>query len=255
MTPERRRKHFDPARADIAVAGAVILEVLCDHLALEAVTAVDRGLRHGVIVDLYRRTMPRPDDHSLADAAVALGRRFYFDESHAQQVARVALTLFDKLAPLHGLPAAVRPHLEAAALLHDVGNSVSYQKHHRHTQYLIENADIPGLADRERMVVARIARFHRRSPPDLQHPGMEGLTPKEARLVRKLATLLRVADSLDRSHHQPIRSLQTRSLNGELVVQLRARAPVDLELWDVAREAPLFKKVFGRGLKFEVARR
>jgi exopolyphosphatase / guanosine-5'-triphosphate,3'-diphosphate pyrophosphatase len=253
MGPEGRRRQFDQRRADIIVAGAVILEALARRLRLEAITAVDRGLRHGVLVDLTRRRSPGPDP-SLADAALALGRRFYFDEPHARQVARLALALFDQLASLHRLPMAVRPYLEVAGLLHDIGNAVSYQKHHRHSEYLIRNSDIPGLADRERDLVARIARYHRRSPPDLQHPGMQGLSSGEARTVRKLAILLRVADALDRSHAQPIRSLRVTGRGRELIVRLDARAAVDLELWDVAREANLFRQVFVRRLRVESER-
>jgi exopolyphosphatase / guanosine-5'-triphosphate,3'-diphosphate pyrophosphatase len=250
-----RRKRFEPGRADIIVAGAVILEAVAQHLSLESVTAVERGLRHGVLVDLVRRTSRTARDPSLADAVVTLGRHLYFDEGHARQVARLALTLFDELASVHRLPALVRPFLETAALLHDIGNAVNYQKHHRHTQYLIQNADIPGLADRERDLVARIARYHRRSPPDLHHAGMLGLSQSEARMVRKLATLLRVADSLDRSHLQPVTRLRVTRRNRDVVLRLEGRAPTDLELWDVAHEALLFSRVFGPRLRVEAARR
>ena len=256
MESDELRRRFDPRRADIIVAGAVILEALVQHLSLQSVVAVERGLRHGLLLDLYRRRADAQDEdgHSVGGAARVLGRRFYFDERHASQVARLALTLFDELADVHKLPAAVRPFLEAAALLHDVGHSVSYQKHHRHTQYLIQNADLPGLADRERDVVARVARYHRRSAPELDHAGMSGLSLPEARLVRKLATLLRVADALDRSHHQPIVGINTRRTGKDISLRIKARAPVDLELWDVAHEAALFRQVFGRGLRWEVAR-
>ena len=148
----------------------------------------------------------------------------------------------------------MRPFLEAAALLHDIGNSVSYQKHHRHTEYLIQNADIPGLADRERDLVSRIARYHRRSPPDLNHPGMEGLSPSEARMVRKLATILRVADSLDRSHLQPVSRMRVSHKGKEVHVRLDGKAPRDLELWDVNHEALLFTRVFGAKLRVEATR-
>ena len=177
-----------------------------------------------------------------------LGRRFFFDEAHGMQVAVLAGVFFDQLAALHRLPAAVRPYLEVAAILHDIGHSVSYQKHHRHSEYLIRNGDIPGLSDHERDLVARIARYHRRSHPDLTHPGMEGLAPGDARVVRKLATLLRVADALDRSHAQPISKLRAERKDAAVVLHLSAAGPADLELWDVANEAPLFRKVFGAKL-------
>jgi len=245
MAPDERHRHFDAGRADVIVAGAVILEALAHHLSLRAVTAVDRGLRHGVLVDLVRRRFRGGEDASLQEAASAMGRRFHFDEAHALQVMRLSLAMFDQLAALHRLPMAVRPYLEVASLLHDIGHAVSYQKHHRHTEYLIRNGDIPGLADRERDIAARVARFHRRSAPDLHHPGMEGLTPGEARNVRKLATILRVADALDRSHAQPISDIRARVNDGRAMLNLGTRGPADLELWDVAHETQLFRRVFG----------
>ena len=245
-----RRAKFDPRRADIIVAGAVILDALVQRLDLESVVGVDRGLRDGLLVDLMRRTQRggKADDHSLAEAALAMGRRFFFDENHSRQVARLAVRLFDDLASLHGLPAATRPYLEVAALLHDIGNAVSYTKHHRHTYYLIQNADIPGLADRERELVARIARYHRKSPPEGDHPFMEGLTPAETRTLKKLSTILRVADALDRSHHQPVRDVRAVLVRGAVELRIAARSPVDLELWDLEQESALFRRIFGRRL-------
>jgi exopolyphosphatase/guanosine-5'-triphosphate,3'-diphosphate pyrophosphatase len=248
MEPKERHKRFDARRADVIVAGAVILEALAHHLSLHAVTAIDRGLRHGVLVDLVRRSYRGAEDSSLLDAARSLGRRFFFDEAHALQVTGLSLAIFDQLAALHRLPMAVRPYLEVASVLHDIGHSVSYQKHHRHTEYLVRNADIPGLSDRERDLVARIARFHRRSPPDLHHPAMEGLSPGEARFVRKLATILRVADALDRSHAQPIKKLRAQAASGRVTLHITTAGVADLELWDVAHEFQLFRKVFGARL-------
>ncbi|WNG50450.1 Ppx/GppA family phosphatase [Archangium minus] len=254
MTPERRRKRFDPRRADIIVAGATILERVAKHLGVESVTGVNRGLRDGLLVDLLYRQDTTREDHSLADAAVSMGRRLFFEEKHARQVAALALTLFDELASLHNLPLSCRPYLEVAALLHDVGNAVSYERHHKHTYYLIHNGDIPGLTDRERELVARVARYHQRSPPELNHSGMQGLSAAEARLVRKLATLLRVANALDSSHHQPVKEL--RAVNGRDAVSLhfKARQPVDLELWTVERETALFRRVFNKRLTLHVGR-
>jgi exopolyphosphatase / guanosine-5'-triphosphate,3'-diphosphate pyrophosphatase len=252
MKAEGRRRHFDARRADIIVAGAVILEALVEHLGLDEVRAVDRGLRDGIIFDLMRKTASDDPDHSLAEAGLVLGRKFLFDERHASQVARIALTLYDDLAELHGLPASTRPYLELAALLHDIGNAVSYQRHHKHTYYLIQNADIPGLAYRERELVARIARYHRRSAPETSHDGMVGLSPSEARVVRKLSTLLRLADALDRSHHQPVLGIRAKLGQKSVTVSVRAKTSVELELWDAAHDVELFERVFGRKLQLRV---
>jgi exopolyphosphatase/guanosine-5'-triphosphate,3'-diphosphate pyrophosphatase len=249
MDAEKRRKRFDPRRADIVVAGAVVLEAVLRHLKIQTITAVDRGLREGVLNDLLRKRRVDADDHSLTEAAVALGRRFGFGEAHGRQVSKLALALFDDLARLHGLPAAARPYLEVAALLHDVGHAVNYQKHHKHTHYLIASSDLPGLSDREREVVGLIARFHRRSKPDATHELLQELPPGEFRIVRKCATLLRVADSMDRSHHQPVQQLSAEVRGRHVVLQVKARASLDLELWDVGHEVELFREVFGKTLQ------
>ncbi len=247
MDQEKRRKRFDPRRADIIVAGSVVLEAVMRHLKVQTITAVDRGLREGVLQDLVRRRRTDHDDHTLADAAVLVGRRLGFSEAHGRQVARLSLTLFDGLAGVHQLPASARPWLEVAALLHDVGHAVNYQKHHKHSHYLILNADLPGLSDRERAIVGAIARFHRRSKPDAAHEVMQPFTPAEVRLIRRCATLLRVADSLDRSHHQPVQQIVVRP--GRTVqLKVRAKQSIDLELWDLEHERELFREVFGRGL-------
>ncbi len=248
MDLEKRRKRFDPRRADIVTAGAVILESVMKHLKVQTVTAVDRGLREGVLVDLVRRKKQQAGDHSLSEAAIGIGRRFGFGEAHGRQVAKLALSLFDSLAPVHKLPAAARPWLETAALLHDIGHAVNYQRHHKHAFYLISNVDLPGLSDRERLLVATIARFHRRSAPDLTHELMAPFTTLERRIVRKCAVLLRVADSLDRSHHQPVQKLVMASRGRTVWLKAKARQAVDLELWDVEHEVALFREVFGRSL-------
>ena len=233
----QRRKRFDARRAEIVTAGAVILEAVMRHLGLRSIASVQRGLRDGLIVDLMARKRPNPRDHSLGDAALALGRRFQLDERHARQVARLALALFDDLASLHKLPASTRPLLEVAGLLHDVGNAISYQRHHKHSYYLIQNADIPGLTERERELSARLARFHRRSSPERSHIGTAGLSDAELQTVRSSPRCCDSPDSFDRSHHQPVRGL--RAFAGTRVggvVVLSAKGPLDLELGDARGE-------------------
>ncbi|MFT3707667.1 MAG: Ppx/GppA phosphatase family protein [Archangium sp.] len=255
MDVEKRRKRFDPRRADIIVAGAVVLEAVMKRLKVQTITAVDRGLREGILYDLLKRRRTDHEDRSLTDAALVIGRRFGFGEEHGKQVTQLALKLFDELATLHQLPAAARPYLEVAALLHDVGHAVNPQKHHKHTHYLILSSDLPGLTDRERNMVALISRFHRRSKPDAQHELLVPLSPGDFRVVRKCATLLRVADSLDRSHRQPVRSLSAEVKGRNVSIVVKARDSVDLELWDVEHEKELFREVFGKTLQVSLSGR
>ncbi len=254
MGIEERRRHFDPRRAEIVVAGAVILEAAVNHLGLGAVTSVDTGLRNGLLLDLLQRGTAQRDDRSGAEGALALGRRFEFDERHAVQVGALAVTLFEDLASLHGLPLTARRVLEAAAVLHDVGNAVSFHKHHKHTFYLVANADMPGFANRERELVATVARYHRRSTPDRKRADLSHLSAAELTTLRKLAALLRIANALDASHQQPVRELRAEQRNGVVTLRLRLRGPADLELWDADREAQFFREVFRKRLELVVRR-
>ena len=254
MGIEERRRHFDPGRAEIVVGGAIILDAAVRHMGLTAVTSVDTGLRNGLLFDMLRRSSSQRDDRAGAEGALALGRRFEFDERHAVQVGALAVTLFEDLASLHGLPLTARRVLEAAAVLHDVGNAVSFHKHHKHTFYLVANADIPGFSNRERELVATVARYHRRSTPDRKRADLGHLSGAELTTVRKLAALLRVANALDASHQQPVRELRAEHRDGVVTLRLRLRAPADLELWDAEREAQFFREVFRKRIEFAVRR-
>jgi exopolyphosphatase/guanosine-5'-triphosphate,3'-diphosphate pyrophosphatase len=257
MSLAERRRCFEPRRAEIIVAGGVILEAAMRQLGLGSIVAVDTGLRNGILLDLARRSPAAAAAVAAgrSAAAIALGRRFGFDEPHARKSAELAVSLFDQLAGLHRLPASARSILEAAALLHDVGHAVSPNRHHRHTFYLVSNADIPGFSDEERRLVALVARYHRRSAPERGRPDLEALSATDLRLVRRLVAILRVADALDRSHHQPVVDLRAAWRDGAVRVAAHARGPMDLELWDVAREAPLFRAVYGKRLVVEAVRR
>ncbi|MBW2242140.1 MAG: Ppx/GppA family phosphatase [Deltaproteobacteria bacterium] len=248
MNAAERLERFTERRADIIVAGGVILESLLVALGLSSVVAVNRGLRNGILIDLQDRERIQPRERLLADEALHIGRRFDFEEAHGREVARFALQLFDELGPVHGLPMEARSLLEIAAWLHDVGKAVGFQRHHRHGQYLIQNTEILGLVDRERRLAACVARFHRRSPPDECHPAMSELSRAEVRVVRRLATLLRLADAFDRSHQQRVVEIRTLTTDDRVEIELCSSQDLDLELWDGMREAPLFETVFGRAL-------
>jgi exopolyphosphatase/guanosine-5'-triphosphate,3'-diphosphate pyrophosphatase len=253
MSASDRRSRFDSRRAEIVVAGAAVLEAAMRHLGLASITAVGTGLRNGLLVELSRHDDARADP-GATERVLALGRRFQFDEPHAVQVARLADDLYDRLADVHRLPPRARQLLEAAALLHDIGHAVSVHSHHKHTFYLVANADLPGFSDRERELVALVARYHRRSHPGRDRRDLETLSVSELGLVRKLVAILRVADALDRSHQQPVRAVRTRVSRGAVELRVGARGPIELELWDAAREAGLFQRVFGRRLALAPAR-
>ena len=126
---------------------------------------------------------------------------------HLEQVERNAVMLFDAFAPLHNMGPYERELVSCAALLHDIGISISYKGHHKHSRRLIVRADLPALTVREREIVANVARYHRKAEPSSKHKPF-GVLPRESQdVVRRLAAILRVADGLDRAHENQVTGL------------------------------------------------
>ena len=253
MSPAKRRKQFDANRGDVIVGGAVVLEAVLEELGLAGIQPTSRGLRDGLLVDLVQRR-PGDEDSSAEGGALALGRRVGFGEAHATQVASLVRPLFERFSANGELPRSAGVLLHTAALLHDIGYVVSAVRHHKHSHYLITHAELPGLSERQQLLVAIIARFHRRSPPEPQHELLRSLDENEVQIVRRCTALLRMADALDRSHQQPVRKLSAVLRPGKLCLHLQVNAPIELELWDLARKASLFTEVFERKLEVRVRR-
>ncbi len=236
---------LDPRRADLVVAGAVLLDTLLRTLGAKDITLCDLALREGLVLDFIQRNRKHirqveeiPDVRQRS--AVELGERCGWEEPHARQVSRLALSLFDGLRSLHGLGDREREWLDYASLLHDIGTHISFERHHRHSYYLIKNGDLRGFEPTEIEVIALSARYHRRAEPSRDHEGYADLPRSLRRSVRVLGALLRLAESLDRSRHSMIRSLTVRTSADALTVLIEARGDAELELWAAHRQlAPL----------------
>jgi exopolyphosphatase/guanosine-5'-triphosphate,3'-diphosphate pyrophosphatase len=164
-------------------------------------------------------------------------------------VSKLALRLFDQLRSLHGLGAADRRILQAAALLHDIGQFVSFKGHHKHSQYLISNTELPNFSDHEMQLVAGVARYHRKAHPADHHPHFMALDEKDRIRVTRLASLLRVADALDREHVQRVTDLTAKLSDSELTLWLDGTAGLLLEGWSLKKKANLFHKLYGRKVR------
>ena len=241
-------------RADVILPAAIVYERLARLSGAGEITVPFVGVREGIVLDLAdgqgggEERRGRREQEVLR-AAVALGRKYHFDEPHGLHVAALSLSLFDQLKGLHGLGNEERDALQAAAMLHDIGSFVSYKSHHKHTLYLIANSDLPGLSPGQVRVVANVARYHRRSLPKLQHESYAGLEagPKEA--VRKLAALLRLADAMDREHRQKVRGVKAKASGGALVLVLEGDGDLLLEGWALKRKSDLFQRVYNMSVE------
>ena len=189
------------------------------------------------------RTGEPPLWRQIDSAALALGRKYRFDERHARHVQTLALELFDGLRDVCGLDRESRLYLSVAALLHDIGTFVSDQGHHRHSAYLIRSSEILGLSQADLDAIALVARSHRKAVAP-SGPDLAVLPPTRRVEVIKLAALLRIADALDREHLTKVREVQCRIEKGRVTLAARGDGDLALSLWTASRKADLFEEVF-----------
>jgi exopolyphosphatase/guanosine-5'-triphosphate,3'-diphosphate pyrophosphatase len=241
-------------RADVVLPAALVydrLGVLCEA---DEIIVPHVGIKEGVLYDIVSRLV-RYHDHvdrqsrEILSSAVTLGRKYLFDEAHCRHVGELALKIFDQTRQLHELPAESRKVLHAAGLLHDIGQFVSYKGHHKHSLYLISHSELPNFSDREMMLVANVARYHRKAHPSPHHHFYTALEEKDQEVVTRLAAILRLADSLDREHLQRIRDLTVRISNRDVTLWLEGTGGLLLEDWSLKKKAQLFTKVFDRKVK------
>jgi exopolyphosphatase/guanosine-5'-triphosphate,3'-diphosphate pyrophosphatase len=252
MTAEERvtRLGLREDRADVIVPAGHIYHRVAELAGASEIVVPHVGVKEGVLLDLVEEVTTHTahvshQEREVLGAAVALGRRYQFEEEHARHVAMLSLSLFDQLAELHGLGATDRRILLGAALLHDVGQFVSYRKHHKHSLYLIQNGELSVYAPREIRLVALVARYHRRAEPKPHHHIWSELDPADRDRVVKLASLLRVADSLDREHLQRVTGMSARAGESELELEVHGRGDLLLEQWALEKKGAMFTKVFG----------
>jgi exopolyphosphatase/guanosine-5'-triphosphate,3'-diphosphate pyrophosphatase len=245
-------------RADVIGIAGIIFVTLGRYLNLQTLTIPGVGIREGVILEIAREAFSRKEPHrysaearELLLGAHSFSRRLDLDQRHTEHVRGLSLQLFDGLQPIHHLPAESRVLLEAAALLHDVGHTVSHKGHHKHGEYLTLNGDIHGLDGRERAIVAAVVRYHtRKADPAGHHPAYSSLDNADQRLARRLAAIVRIAEGLDHSHRQRVTGLEATFQRGAAGLHLSTRGDVAEDLRDAARTAGLFEKEFHVRLYF-----
>lgn len=249
---------LEPRRADLAVAGAVLLDTIVRRLGAPELTLCDLSLREGLVLDYiarHRKQIAQADRYPdvRRRSVVELAERCNYWPEHANQVARLAVALFDQTRAIHGLTDHEREWLEYAAILHDIGVHISYQRHHKHSYYLIKNGDLRGFEPDEIDAIALLARYHRSATPKRRHEGFGELPRKRRATVRTLAAILRLAESLDRSHSQTISTIDLRDRGDDGLLQIRTAGDAELELWAAGRHAAPFERILGKPLRIEVS--
>jgi exopolyphosphatase/guanosine-5'-triphosphate,3'-diphosphate pyrophosphatase len=239
-----------PARADIVLGAALVLEAVVELGGFDAMEVTSAGLREGVFFQhrLLAGAEPLLPDvraSSIRNVAIRCGA----DIRHADHVARLALQLHDSLAAAGTFEPAPdeRALLWASSLLHDVGMSIGYDGHASHSQYVIRNAGIAGFTPREIELIARIVRHHRKGTPEVEAIDAPA-RPGDAGLLARCALLLQIAELLDHGHDQGVH--EARIVRERRSLALRLTGDDRLARWRLGRRLPAdaVRRVLGRPL-------
>ena len=238
---------LNPGRADIILGGlAVAVEVMARIDARDLVVS-GYGIREGILLERANVHATPADPGAARERSVrTFAERCHYEVPHAQQVQRLALQLFDAVAPRLGCSAKDRAILSDAALLHDVGYHINYTQHHKHSYHLIVHADLLGMSPEEQVMVANVARYHRGAKPKVKHQTFARLDSASRSRCVVLSAILRVADGFDRGHIGGVKSIKVRwndrAIRITAVPDPRA-ASLRLELWGAARKSELLSDV------------
>jgi exopolyphosphatase/guanosine-5'-triphosphate,3'-diphosphate pyrophosphatase len=257
---EERRQipGINPERADIIIAGAIILETFMKEIGLESITTTSRGLQDGLLMDYLSRMENFPLFGTLSPrerSVLQLGRSCGINEAHARNVTRLALEIFDsaKDVHLHNYGDWERELLEYAAFLHDIGSFISFTNHHAHSYYIIKNSELLGFDQKEIDIMANIAKFHRKKKPRKKHLDLPELADNDQRTVLVLAMFIRLSESLDRSHAGFVQHAEfVRAEKNEVFLNIVAENDCQLEIWGAEAEQRTFERVFQKRLKIDV---
>ena len=264
MTPAQRRDlaPINDRRAEIIVPGALILQTTMKMLGVGEFVLSERALREGLIVDWMLRQGLLEDRFSFQSSirqrtVLHQVQRFAVNQSRAERVASHALSLYDATrGVMHDDSGEGRELLWAAAMLHTCGQHINISAYHKHTWYLIRHGELLGYSEAEHLMVAAIARYHRRSLPKKRHESWQLVATRDnRRCVHQMALLLRLAAALDRRPEPVISALRIHAVKGSLdleIVPERVNQNVSLEQWSLEGCAEVVKEAVGVNLRVRV---
>ena len=247
---ERQRvPGLSAARADIIVGGLAVAAEVASRVEAKELVISGYGIREGILLEAAK-VVPAPADPGEARerSVRELAERTHYEEQHSKHVQSLALQIFDSIGQRLDCTAEDRKLLSDAALLHDIGYHISYDKHNKHSYHLIEHAELLGMTPPEQIVVANIARYHRGAEPKKKHVNYGGLEKGMRETIKKLAGILRVADGFDRGHANAVAEIKVRWMERALrltAVPARQSNNLRLELWGAARKSNLLAEVAG----------
>jgi exopolyphosphatase / guanosine-5'-triphosphate,3'-diphosphate pyrophosphatase len=239
-----------PARADLILAGALVVQVVLEAGGFDGLETTEAGLREGVFFERLLAGQDQPlFDDVRRTSVMNMAAQYQVDAGHTRHVAELALGMFDELAELglHEGDPRERELLWAASMLHDIGMSIDYDDHHKHSRYLILNGGLPGFTPVETAIIAQSARYHRKGMP-VPGPLAPLFGEGDAERLNRCAALLRLAEDLERSRDQLVRRTSIALRDDQVQLRLIVDGNAAVPRWAAGRERELFARAFHREL-------
>ena len=234
--------------AEIFIPGMLVYKLLLERTGAAHVVVPKISIREGLVIDLTRGVDPVLQEEFFSQilaSAVNLGRKYHIDEPHCLHVSDLCMILFDALSREHGMDRRERMLLKVAALVHEIGMFLRDTDHNLHGQYIIANTEIFGLQREELDIIGNVVRYHRGDPPSPKDIYYIALQREERILVLKMASILRVADALDRGHSRHIKRFKVEKKSETVVLHTEGSPDLSLELIGLNEKGNLFEEVFG----------
>ena len=260
MKQEKRAKveGISEKRADAIHLGGVLLTQLLKMVGVEEITLCDASLREGMILDYLEKhsqevAAPTESINLRHRKAAHLVYKYESDWEENCHVAHLALEIFDRTKELHEYGELERGTLEFAALLHDIGQFISFKKHHKNSRYIIERTDPRGFTDREMLLIKHLVRYHCKAKPSKRHKKFKKLSKRDRRIVKVLSGILRIAVALNKTKNRRVKQIDCQISKNELEIIVKGADNLEVEIWAARRNRIVLAEALKRQVKIQKA--
>ncbi len=238
-------------RSDAIHLGGILLTQLLKMADVKEMTLCDASLREGMVLDYIDRhgqdvaSLQVQGDLRHRKAA-QLVQRYESDWESNCHVAKLALQLFEETRSLHQLGPLEKNVLEYAALLHDIGQYLSFKSYHKSSRYILKRADPRGFTDEEMVLIGQVIRYHRKAKPKKKHGQFRRLDKEQQRIVWVLAGLLRIAVNLNRTKDQQVKKIACNLSDEKLRISVSGQGSLDVGIWAAMGDRKILEKALER---------
>ncbi len=244
-------KGINDRRADAIHLGGVLLTQLLQLADAKEITLCDASLREGLIIDYIQKYAKKgtslPEHEDLRHRSAAhLALKFDVDLEQASHVAALSKQLFCELSSLHSLKVYEQHILEYAAMLHEVGQYISFKRYHKNSRYIIKHARLRGFTNEEILLVRHVARYHRKAAPSKSQKKYRKLSKRQRNIVNVLSGILRIAVGLNTTKNQLVREVRCQISKKEIQITSKGSSTLDIELWAAERNKKVLEEALDR---------